>query len=460
MIRGSTFLLLRTAPLFILAALAACSGEDALDDGESNACGALCGGSCVDPQSDPSNCGFCGTSCTAGQTCSNGSCLDSSGGSSSGGSIGTGGFAVGGTDGSGANSTGGAVGVGGASTGGISAGGSNAGGSSTGGSNAGGSATGGASTGGTSTGGSGSGGSGGSSCGVTPTNPNASAQAKKLLCYLYDISGDHVLSGQQETSWSNPEGDVSFYVTNVGKAPAVLGGDYLYPSGTSTRAIAYWNAVVITMIRYHMGAPPGADTYENSLGSTNIGNVLTNGTNEHTSFMSKLDYVAAELQKLEDANVPVLWAPFHEVQPSGWFWWSKGTASQFVQLWTTMFDYLTTTKGLNNLVWLMPFSGSPSAAWLPPKQYWDISGPDTYATGQPFASLYSQTRGIVGATVPIPLHETGIIPQPSQMFPNSAPWVLFSVWAGYQRDNNPLSAIQSAYASDYTITRDEVPNLK
>jgi hypothetical protein len=336
----------------------------------------------------------------------------------------------------GGGSTGGAGGTGGAATGGTSTGGS----------------------GGTSTGG--SGGTGGTSCGVAPVNPNATTQAKKLLCYLYDIYGEGVLSGQQETSWNNPEGDVSFYVTNVGKYPAVLGGDYLYPNGTSTRAIAYWNAGGITMIRYHMGAPPNADTYENSMGTANIANVLTNGTNEHASFISKLDYVAAELQKLEDANVAVLWAPFHEVQPNGWFWWSKGTSAQFIALWTTMYDYLTTTKGLNNLVWLMPFSGSPNGSWLPPKQSWDISGPDTYATGQPFTQMFATTKNIVGSTVPIPLHETGVIPQPSQMFPSNAPWVLFSVWAGYQRDNNPLSAIQSAYASSYTITRDEVPNLK
>jgi hypothetical protein len=66
----------------------------------------------------------------------------------------------------------------------------------------------------------------------------------------------------------------------------------------------------------------------------------------------------------------------------------------------------------------------------------------------------------VGSTIPIPLHETGIVPDPNAMFDdNAAPWVLFNVWAGYQRSHNSVSAIQNTYSNSRTITRDEVPNL-
>jgi len=361
----------------------------------------------------------------------------------------TGGAGRGGTTGAaGAAGTMGSAGRGGAGTGGSAGVGGGAG-------------RGGANAGGVGGGGAGAGGAGGStSCTVNPVNANASAQARKLLCYVYSLYGKNVLSGQQETSWSNPANDISWYVTNVGKSPAILGGDYLYPNGTSTRAIAYWQAGGITMIRYHMGAPGTSDTYENSMLAVNVTNVLTNGTSENNSFRSKLDYVATELQKLEDANVAVLWAPFHEYQPNGWFWWSKGTATQFIQLWKYMYDYLTTTKGLNNVVWLAPSSGSPNASWYPGKSYVDLAGPDTYGTNPPFTSMYSSARNIIGTTVPITLHETGVVPQPATMFPSAAPWVLWNIWAGYQTSNNSLSNIQSAYASPYTITRDEVPNLR
>lgn len=306
-------------------------------------------------------------------------------------------------------------------------------------------------------------GSGDPACGVSPVNPNATQQAQNLLCYLYEVYGMGVLSGQQETSWNqNPNDDVNWYNQNFGVYPAILGGDYLYPNGTTDRAIAYWNAGGIPLIRYHMGAPPQSDTYENSQSSANIDNVLSPGTNQNDSFNSKLDYVASELQRLEDAGAAVLWAPFHEFQPNGWFWWSKGSADQFRQLWEYMFDYLTNDKGIDNLVWLAPSSGTLNASWYPDKAFYDVGGPDTYDANPPFTSMFNQAKSILGSSVPITLHETGTIVQPSTMFPNTAPWVLFNVWAGYYNDgqHNTMSTVQSAYNSSYTITRDEVPNLK
>jgi Glycosyl hydrolase family 26 len=297
-------------------------------------------------------------------------------------------------------------------------------------------------------------------CSVVPVNPKATTQAKNLLCYLYSQFGNHVLSGQQETSWNNPANDITYYTTNIGKAPAILGGDYLYPSGTSTRAIAYWNAGGLTMIRYHMGAPPNADSYANAMGSANLNNVVTAGTAENASFITKLNYVATEIQKLQDANVALIWAPFHEVQPNGWFWWAKGTGAQYVALWKYMFNYLTNTKGLNNILWLLPFSGSPSSAYYPGKAFVDIAGPDTYATSQPFTSNYNAARGVVGTSILMALHETGTIPQPANMFPTAAPWLLFNVWAGFETSANTVATLRSAYTSPFTITRDEIPNLK
>src|SRR5207302_5228357 len=120
----------------------------------------------------------------------------------------------------------------------------------------------------------------------------------------------------------------------------------------------------------------------------------------------------------------LIWAPFHEVQPNGWFWWSKGTGAQYIALWKYMFNYLTSTRGLNNLIWLLPFSGSPSSAYYPGKALVDLAGPDTYATNQPFTSNYNAARAIAGSSILTPLHETGTIPQPANMLPTAAPCIL------------------------------------
>jgi Beta-mannanase len=282
-------------------------------------------------------------------------------------------------------------------------------------------------------------------------SPNPITSAKNLLCYLYQIYGTSVLSGQH--------GTVNNIYSMTGKYPAILGQDFLVD--TATNSVNYWNAGGIPIIRYHMGAPPSADSYDSSLSSTNLANVLTAGTAENTSLIQKLDRAAGYLQTLQDAGAPVLWAPFHEVQANGWFWWSKGTGQQFIQLWKLAFDYLTSTKGLRNLIWLLPYSGSPTSAYYPGKPYVDIGGADTYGTNQPFTSLFSATRNIVGTTMPIPLHECGTIPNPDNMFnQNAAPWVLFNVWFGYETSNNTPAAIQYTYAHSRTITRDELPNLR
>lgn len=358
-----------------------------------------------------------------------------------------------------------------------SAGASSSAGAATAGSASGGSPTGQAGSG--SSGGSSNGGSGGaggaSGCTVAPIDPNATAEAKKLLCYIYSIYGTKVLSGQQETSWSNPESDITYYVDTVNKHPAILGGDYLYQDGsmpggnTSKRALAYWNAGGLTMMRYHMGAPPNSDTYDNSkLSVANFDNLYMDGTSENTSLKSKLDYLAGELKFLQDAKVPVLMVPYHEVDKYPWFWWSKGTGPQFVKLWKYTVDYVTKTKGVHNALWVMGYAhdGAMAEYW-PGKDYTDLGGIDQYDKGtQPFANLFSGTKAVVGATIPIPLHETGTIPQPSAMFPSAAPWVLWNVWATYQNTNaegytwNTPESIKSAYDDPHTVTRELLPSLK
>jgi hypothetical protein len=310
---------------------------------------------------------------------------------------------------------------------------------------------------------------------VAPIDASATAEAKKLLCYIYSIYGTKVLSGQQETSWSNPQSDIDYYVTTVSKHPAILGGDYLYQDGakpggnTSKRAIAYWNAGGLTMMRYHMGAPPNSDTYDNSkLSVANFDNLYKDGTSENTSLKSKLDYLAGELKALQDAKVPVLMVPYHEVDKYAWFWWSKGTGPQFIKLWKYTIDYMTKTKGVHNALWVMGYAHDGAMAdYWPGKDYTDLGGIDQYDKGtQPFANLFSGTKAVVGSTIPIPLHETGTIPQPSAMFPSAAPWVLWNVWATYENTNaegytwNTADSIKSAYNDSHTVTRESLPSLK
>jgi Glycosyl hydrolase family 26 len=316
-----------------------------------------------------------------------------------------------------------------------------------------------------------------SPCSTMPVTPNASPQAQKLLCYIYSLYGNHVLSGQQETSWQNPAGDITWYATNGLKYPAILGGDFLYRdnggsctavSSTTTRAIAYWNAGGVPMIRYHMGMPGagltcmqdcyiGTNCAEGTPGAATLDNAVTAGSVENTSLNGRLDYVAVQLKAMQAANVPVILALFHEAQPNGWFWWSKGTGAQYAALWKYAFKYLTTTKGLNNIIWLMPYSGlsgvsAPTAPFFPGKTMVDLSGPDY----QHDPATFNAVKAVVGSTMPIPLHESNGV-SPATWFPTS-PFVLWNVWAGYE--TMAASTVKAGMTDSHTITRDMVPNLK
>ncbi len=393
-----------------------------------------------------------------------------------GGFTGTGGVAAtGGSSGTGEAGSSGGISTGGSGATGGAPTGPGSGGSAAGGSAAGGSAAGG-STGGGSTGEGGGAGGSSSPCAALPVTPGASAQAKNLLCYIYSQYGNHVLSGQQETSWSNPAGDISWYASNGLKYPAILGGDLMYRDGascssvtaTTTRAIAYWNAGGLSMIRYHMGMPAsgltctqdcyqGTNCAESTPAANTLDNAVTAATAENTSLLAKLDYVAVQIKAMQDANVPVILALFHEAQPNGWFWWSKGTGAQYVALWKYAFDYLTGTKGLTNIIWLMPFSGlsgvgAPIAPYFPGKAMVDLSGPDY----QNDSGTFNKVKTVVGAALPIPLHESGAV-NPAAWFPSS-PFVLWNIWAGYE--TSALATVKAAYGDAHTITRDMVPSLK
>ena len=52
--------------------------------------------------------------------------------------------------------------------------------------------------------------------------------------------------------------------------------------------------------------------------------ILIDGTPERASFYRDMDIIAEELKKFREADIPILWRPFHE-SDGDWFWWgAKG----------------------------------------------------------------------------------------------------------------------------------------
>ncbi|TDB81840.1 mannan endo-1,4-beta-mannosidase A and B [Micromonospora sp. KC721] len=301
-------------------------------------------------------------------------------------------------------------------------------------------------------------------CNVAPVDPQATTAARKLLCYLYSQYGNHILSGQQESTWiDGPDHEINYIYRHTGKYPAIRGLDMGDSPTFGSRAAAWWRSGGIPMVGYHMGSPAqDSDGYAGSQMNADINAALTPGTADNRRLLQRLDAVSAQLKIVGDAGGAVLWRPYHEAGGT-WFWWSKEGGAAYNRLWQYTFNYMTRTKGLHHLVWMHPYNGEPQSSFYPGKQYVDVGGADTYARDRgPLTSLYNATRNIVGGTIPIALHENGRIPDPNQLQSSGAKWVLFNTWHStfIEPSTNPVSVFQQVYHHSYVITRDELPNLR
>ena len=295
------------------------------------------------------------------------------------------------------------------------------------------------------------------SCTAVPVVPNATQQTRNVLCYLHSIYGNGILSGQEE---DNNDNGMNTVFAATGKYPAIRAFD-VNNSQAPTQCVAHWNNGGLCMFGYHMGINGG--TYNTK---TNIDNVLTAGTAENTSFNSNLDRIATFVTPLKTAGGVAILRLFHEAgQGCSWFWWSMGTSAQWQSLFKYAFNYLTATKGLNNVLWMAPLCGQgPSSAYNPGAQYIDFGGSDIYKSAgdmEPLTSMFQQTETAF-PNMMVALHECGTIPDPVQLKSTATKWLLFNVWASpfFNSPYNTTAHLQAVYSDSYVVTRDKLPSFK
>ena len=293
------------------------------------------------------------------------------------------------------------------------------------------------------------------------SNPNASAEAKKLYDLLYYPNEEFgvALSAQQESTWMGSEDyEFSYIYERTGKTPVIRGFDYMNDDfdGVNKRAIKWHSNGGFVTICWHCGSDFSGewkDAMEDEVADWE--RILTEGTKEYKAMLEGMDKAAKALKKLSDKNIPVLWRPFHELD-GDWFWWGKGGSESFRKLWQIMYDRYTNHWKLNNLIWVLGYSHKmiKMEDWYPGDEYCDIIGADTYdiAIG---TTLYRKVSGITKAPKPLCLHECGQNPAVSDF--KKAPWSYFMTWhTEYLTDKNTNEALRELYNSDVVITLDEL----
>lgn len=299
------------------------------------------------------------------------------------------------------------------------------------------------------------------------SNPNATDAAKRVYDYINSVYKTQIISGQQESTWRSGGAahEMNYIMEKTGKLPAIRGLDYMSMDfdGCNQRAIEWWNDGGIVTICWHCGADFTGEW--NQCMNTQIMDwdaALTEGTPEYEMLIAGMDMGAQALLQLQEAGVPVLWRPFHELD-GGWFWWSKGGAENFKKLWIMMYDRYTHHWGLNNLIWVLGYSGEigrTGSEWYPGDEYCDIVGADSYNKG-PNQVLYRCVGLVVEDRKPICFHECGTIPTPEQLIEREAKWCYFMTWhTDYITAENDPVTLKEIYEHEYVITLDELPDLK
>ena len=190
-------------------------------------------------------------------------------------------------------------------------------------------------------------------------------------------------------------------------------------------------------------------------------NATVEGTWENKVFTEDLKNAAAYLKLLRDADIPVLWRPFHEAA-GGWFWWGKDAAS-FKSLWIAMFNYFK-TEGLDNLIWVWTTEGD-DADWYPGDQYVDIVGRDIYnKETADCVSEYTSIAGNYGNKI-VSLSECGTVGLISEQWASGARWSWFMPWYdGTNEDGSPVVHADEAWWKDamsqeFVVSREDLPSM-
>ena len=228
-----------------------------------------------------------------------------------------------------------------------------------------------------------------------PANPNATQAARRLLDYLAETAGNAVITGQHTQTARMEEIDYIRAVT--GKEPLLRGFELLSYSpninyddasedcltevyenrGTVDIALEWAKKTGgIVTLTFHWFSPlRGHDkSFYTEHTDFNAERVLIQGTMERAAFYHDMDVIAKELEKFRQADIPVLWRPFHEAE-GGWFWWGAKGSVVASQLYCMMYEYYTRVLHLDNLLWVW---NCPVKEAYPGDDYVDIVSLDVY----------------------------------------------------------------------------------
>ncbi len=309
-----------------------------------------------------------------------------------------------------------------------------------------------------------------------PVNPKATPQARALLELIQGVSGSNTLSGQHNApAHISHYSDLAHEIT--GHNPAVWGQDFGFSADGDLDGINFRPDVIaeakrqhaqgsIITLMWHAARPTGEEpvTFDDNicngpLAQADWQDLLTPGTDIHTRWTRQVDVIAALLTQLRDAQVPVLWRPYHEMN-GDWFWWGGHPgAGGYEALYRQLYARLVDHHQLDNLIWVWnanaprnikdDFAGT-YAGFYPGHDVVDILAADVYHND--YAQSHHDELVELGEGRPIALGEVGHLPTP-QILTDQPRWAWFMAWNALLTKDNSNDAIRTLYADARVLNR-------
>jgi len=291
------------------------------------------------------------------------------------------------------------------------------------------------------------------------SNPKALPACREVMALLERIHGRRMLAGQHV---NGGDGDLQRLEQLSGDLPAIMGFDMMsfssacFPKertpacveevcnnlGSIDRAL-YWGRErgALISLCWHWYSP--TDGWDKSFYTKNtsfsLSEALRTRDARYERLIADIDLIAAQLQRLQEAEVPVLWRPLHEAA-GRWFWWGASGAESYIALYRLMYDRLTRVHGLNHLIWVW---NAPEPGWFPGEDVVDIAAMDIYAPpgnhGEMALEFARGVEAMAGSPLPLALGEVGVAPDVTKILRREVPWLWFMLWSGFPRmeDQNP-----------------------
>ena len=330
---------------------------------------------------------------------------------------------------------------------------------------------------------------------ATLCNSNASLKAQNLYQYLKAVYGKRILAGQCTDHGRSTETDALY--RQFGKYPAIRTFDYIFdsmnacngkPQGKDTALALEWSSLGgIVAFDWHWHAPIGKVNFYTDKTDFKLSDAVTNEdiamlpldkleelkdqgkiSKECLAIVQDIDNISSLMQRLEDADVPVLWRPLHEAS-GGWFWWGASGPENYIWLWKLMYARMTDYHQLDNLIWVW---NAQAADWYPGDEYCDICAIDIYNSPHDYGvspSKFTEVAGWAKNGKLVAMSECATMPDPDLIIRDNVYWLWFAVWCReYIVENSvplltetytSLEMMEKVYNSDAVITLDELPSF-